>query len=223
MPHNDEPDTSTWSAGFRLSGQRELSADERREVGRQAQACAIRGCGWLLLVPTLFGIAVAATVVARQYGPAGALMASIGLLLVALGTPALLLMARDSLRWWRVLARDAREGVADRFEGRAEDSPSGDTTLRRLRRMGLLQDYRAETQWFEVLARSGMVWRVNGARPPRLVRAGRARVADVPKFAAVAAQWLEPLDRADRDAPHLGQRELSGAENAELRRHLRRM
>jgi hypothetical protein len=89
--------------------------------------------------------------------------------------------------------------------------------------MGLLQDYCAQTQWFEVLARSGMVWRVNGARPPRLVRAGRARVADVPAFAAVAAQWLEPLDRTDRDAPHLGQRELSGAENAELRRHLRRM
>src|SRR5207245_1246055 len=99
--------------------------------------------------------------------------------------------------------------------------------LRHLVEIGLLQRDSPAPQWFEVLPRSGLLWQANGARPRpwiRVMEPEAVEVAATPSFAALAAEWAEPVVRHGRtlEALRVGQRELSADELRELKQHVRR-
>src|SRR5206468_1716210 len=79
-------------------------------------------------------------------------------------------------------------------------------------------------QWLEVLPRSGFLWQANNTRPRRWIPfmpPEEVEVAETPAFAAVAAEWAEPVAGEETPA-RVGQRELSADEVRELRQHVRR-
>lgn len=120
----------------------------------------------------------------------------LNLLLVSL----LLLAATRWLPWGWSLLRDAAAGEAECFEDRR-----GDAVVHRL----------------ELLPRSGLTWSVNGVRARYTSLARRlavAEVADIPAFASIAAEWVEPFRTPNGETIHVGQRELSLPELGELRR-----
>src|ERR687885_25571 len=66
----------------------------------------------------------------------------------------------------RSLCRPGSRNVRGRIAG---PHPHRDAPLDALLEMGLLTRETTEPVWFEVLPASRMVWRANGARPPRWI------------------------------------------------------
>ena len=196
---------SIWSGGLRLTGGRELMPDEREEIRRLSLRNRLHGSLLLVPLPFLFPLCVAALALPGEGGPPRdtLTMAVAGVML--LGTPWLLLAARDRLRDARVLAQDARSGRVDQF---GAERPAGSAP---------------ETDWFEALPHSGLVWCVNGVRTSARKRAERSEAADPPPYAAIAAEWVAPLEEGREGSVYLNHRELSPAEREDLRRHLRRL
>jgi hypothetical protein len=188
-----------WADGAAWVRTRQLAPEEIAEVRR-------RGAGLL---------AAGAIAAAGTAGALGLFLATLltaaaetslplwlqGFILLNLLLVSLLLLAATRLlpRGWRLL-RDASAGEADCFEDRR-----GDTVVHQVER----------------LPRSGLAWMVNGQRAPRSTAARPLpvnEVADIPAFAALAAEWVEPRRTRQGETVHVGQRELSVAEQGELRR-----
>jgi len=213
--------TSTWAAGLKRTGSRPLSEAEQAELGARERAFRVRGLWALGGIPVLAG-ALAVLLLLFGDRPAGPATAVPVVLLTVL-TPVLVLIARDCLTLARDLARDRASGQAERFEGVIGPLGGLDPALRRLLQSRLLHPGGSEPQWFEVLPTSGLVWQANGVRPAHWIRAAIARTADLPTHAAIAAEWVEPVDTSREDGFHVGRRELSDGEAVELARHRRRL
>lgn len=226
--HDQEPEgTSIWAAGLRLVGRRELTADERLEIRRAAMTFAALACGSALVLPLIFlSLLLTIALGGRLDAPVSPLTAAVVLLLLALGGVLGYGMLRW-VRWSRLLARDARQGHTELFEGEVDSHQILSATTRRLVRSGLLRGSGRlpdrDPEQVEVLPRSNLVWKVNGDRPRSWIQAQIRRVADVPAFAAVAAEWLDRVSSDDSSPLHIGHRELSPAEQTELEELARRV
>lgn len=212
--------TSVWAAGLRLVGRRELAPEERMEIRRAAMTFAALACGSALVLPLIFlSLLLTVALGGRLDAPVSPLTAAVVLLLLALGSVLGYGMLRW-VRWSRMLARDAHQGHAELFEGEVDSHQILSATTRRLVRSGLLRGSGSapeeDPEQVEVLPRSNLVWKVNGDRPRSWIQAQIRRVADVPAFAAVAAEWLDRVSEDDSSPLHIGHRELSSAERTEL-------
>ena len=217
MPAPSE--TNLWSAGLPLRGSRPLSDEERADLEARRSRFQRQGLAALLGVPCAFLLFFLLAPLTPH--PSAAALA-LPLILLTVATPLLALTARDCLLLARDLRRDLADGRADRFEGPI-GATAVDGTLRRLVRAGLLEKGGSDPQWFEVLPASGLVWHANGGRPRQWIRAAYAETANLPTYAGIAAEWVESVDNTREDAFHVGRRDLSEAETAELRRHQRRI
>lgn len=203
------------------TGERVLAPEEQAELRGRLQVFRRRGQWAIGAIPV--GLALlAAAVPLLEYAGLSVLLPALPLIAVAL-LPSLVLAARDCLRLARELKQDFQAARVERYEGNVGSAPRTDPTLQRLLRAGLFQNDSQSVQWLEVLPASGLVWRANGAAPKRWLRAVRAETASVPDYAAIAAEWVEPVDHSREDALHVGRRELSQAEQAELKCHLKRL
>ncbi len=220
--------TTLWVAGMRLVGERELSPDERMEIRNAAISFAALGCGAALVLPFLILLLLLTVALAGAIDAPVSPLTALGVLALLTVSALLGYAMHRWVGWARQLARDARQGRAELFEGEVDPRQLFDRTLRRLRRSGLLRqsahgDTDTSAERLEVLPGSNLVWRVNGGRPRGWIQTQIRRVADVPPFAAVAAEWLDRLSLEDSQQIHVGQRELSTAERGELEglaRHL---
>lgn len=220
--------TSIWAAGLRLVGQRELAPEERMEIRRAAMTFAALACGSALILPLIvLSLLLTIALGGRLDAPVSPLTAAVVLLLLALGGVLGYGMIRW-VRWSRLLARDARHGHTELFEGEVDAHQILSATTRRLVRSGLLRRTPGsapdeDPEQVEVLPRSSLVWKVNGDRPRSWIQTQMRRVADVPAFAAVAAEWLDRVTGDDATPIHIGHRELSTAERTELDELARRV
>lgn len=206
--------STTWSDGLRMTGERDLSPAERAELRRTALRFRAQGCLGGVAVPLLFiaflvGLSLFTDPSATP-GPAFVLAAIAGLALLGV----LCLGAVERMRWGLALARDVSEGRVERFETPREPSGPHGTA-------------EGAGEWaagcLEVLPNSGMVYQVDGVRSRGWSRVTRTEIADPPPFARIAAEWLEPAETDDGTAIHLGHRELSEAEEGEIRRRQRHL
>lgn len=104
--------------------------------------------------------------------------------------------------------RDAQQGFVLCHIGTDQEVSGGAT------------EYRAE-----MLPASGIVWSINGERPPRPIALNPVQVASVPRIAGIAAQWLQPLPVETENEPLIStnQRALSSSEIGEIRQLQRRL
>lgn len=211
---------SIWSAGLPRAGRRILRNPEIEELSARAAEFRRKGLRALLAIPIVFALLFGIAVLLHWNTRARISPVLITLTVIS---PVLILTARDCLTLARDIRRDLRAGGTDRYEGVVGRVTRLDATLNRLVRAGLLRKGCSETQWFEVLPCSGLVWYANGIRPRTWIRAGCSETATLPTYAEVAAEWVEPVDASREDAFHVGKRELSPAELSELTRHVRRM
>src|SRR4051794_27460922 len=211
MAQNGQEDIGVWSEDHRRSGSRVLTEEECAEVSRLGAHGRLRGALMLLPIPFLFLTCVRALPLLADLKEAWILL-TVFVLGVLLGlTPLLLLKARDRLREGRELGRDARSGFVELF-GRVTVEES-ETFGGAARPEG--QSVLGKARCFEVLPNSGLVWRVDGIRVSGWQHARRAAAADPPPYAAIAAEWVEPIAGVGDGAVHLGHRELSTAEQKE--------
>lgn len=147
-----------------------LKPDEKAAVQALARRYGWLGVGSLLAGPLAMALIwqIATLPFAETNAIAGPLVA-MGLFLGLAGIAAATLGAAESFGRWRALRADARGGVVLRREGRllstSDITPAQANLLRRgeLRRDGTI------VQAIEALPRSGLAWRVNGARIGRVV------------------------------------------------------
>jgi hypothetical protein len=210
--------------GLRRAGRRALTLAERRAVRGQSRrrwgllAGAVIGC-WIAL---LLAMGVGAAVEDAE-GAARLMLAGVTLLLLV-GAIAVFLAARHFLAESRALARDARRGSVQQFQGTLPTEAGDDPRLRSLFEAGLVKRDPEAVQSFEILPHSGILWQANGARPRRWISflpPEPVEVAETPAFAAMAAEWAEPLG-GDETPARVGQRDLSPDEVRELRQQTRR-
>lgn len=210
-----------WAAGLCRSGERALTPAEQSELRGRMSTFRRRGILAIAAIPVGLALLAAAIPLLQRAG-LEMVLPVVPVLAMAL-LPSMLLAARDCLRLARELNVDYRTAQVERYEGNVGSAPRADPTLQRLLRVGLFQNDSQITQWLEVLPASGLVWRANGQAPKRWLRAVRAETASIPEYAAIAAEWVEPVDHSRDDALHVGRRELSRAEQAELKSHLKRL
>ena len=220
----NEERTEAEDAGFRRAGRRALTPAERRAVRGRARWLWAKFGGAVLAFWLVLFFALGTGVFIEEAQGAARLVAILLTALLFVGTIALFLAARYFLGDSRTLARDARRGYVQRYTGILPPADGVDSRLHSLLEAGLLKRDRAAPQWLEVLPHSGFLWQVNGARPRRWIPfmpPQPVEVAETPAFAAVAAEWTEPVS-GDGTPVRAGQRELSPDEVRELRQQLRR-
>ncbi len=215
-------ETTEWCAGIPLVERRPLEEEERQALRLEARSLLRRGLAALLAFPA--AVLLLTLLLVALDSASSLIRASVfsAALLTLFCFPVLALVARDSFRRGRGLNRDLREGCVKRFEGppRMDETDETLSTLRKARVAPALDD----PLWrLEVLPGSGRVWSVQGERPARWITARWTEVAGTPTFAAMAAEWLEPVAK-DGDTTLLGgRRDLTQAEREEVRRHARRL
>lgn len=212
-----DPRETAWCAGFPQSGRRELTPAEVAELQAMAGRFLAQGRGGLAVVVALLVGALAAGI---QYSATRNVSLAIGfaLFLSVSVIPLALMLTRDWLTRANTLRRDAASGWLRQFTGQLAAGSADETRERLLRRRLLLPDAHRH-QWFEVLPHSSLVWTANGHRIPSWVRAIPNVVAGVPEFAAMAAEWVSPVDQPGSEGLHLNFRDLTPAECDEVRRH----
>jgi hypothetical protein len=223
LTETEKRESTRWVAGLPLAGERELTEGERAELLRRAAPRRLFGWASYLAFPLLFflflaGMALATDVSGRPAGTAAVVV----MLLMLASVPLLVVAGRDARYWGMTLPRDARQGTVHRYEGQVEQIRGADETIARLWSWKLLPPDLG-TLTLEVLPHSGLLWRVNEQPVRRWVRLTATEVADVPEFAGVAAQWLDPVELPVGGTVHVGQRELSAGEQWEIERHARQL
>lgn len=223
MSASPEKSTTEWCAGLPLVQQRPLTLEERDDLRREVVRRRGRGIGIValfLVLGTLFAFAAART---SPTAEAAQSVLTVGLiLLLMVGLPATILLARDAFRQSKALSRDLKAGTVKRFAGPLPDV-SHDRTLQQLRQRGLLSAGPGEDGALEVLSASGRIWRVHDRPVAGWLVTQTVEVAETPPFAHIAAQWLQPVRKEDGATLFAGARDLSAAECEELCRYARRL
>jgi hypothetical protein len=121
------------------------------------------------------------------------------------------------------LAADLETGIVSIYRGILAERNRLEPTQMGLLTTHLLRLDPHEKQTIELLKTSRVVWRVNGIATRRTIQPTLTEVATTPPFAAIAAQWLEPVSRHETSILYGGKRELSDTEKRELQRFVRRL
>ncbi|MGC8668381.1 MAG: hypothetical protein ACP5VE_09740 [Chthonomonadales bacterium] len=210
-------DTALWSSGLKIAGTRNLTPDECACLRRRAFLFAAQGGGALAAV----FLGLAAPFVLFLLVPAPASGTIPGTLIIVSWTVALaagMAAARTSIIRAAQLHRDAACGIAHLFQGPAADIAT-ERLLRILTRQNLLTPASEDAQTIEVLPHSTFVWRVNGQAPKGWFLSPIVRLAEVPAFAALAAEWVQAGEMGLGNRARSGMRDLSAAEIQEIHRH----
>ena len=184
-----------------MSGRRPMAPDERREIRRTGYLLLLAGSVSALAAAggfVAFLFALAAMSPDQERSPGWAALLLLGLA----GVSVLLLAAMTGLGRGARLLGDVAQGSLQQYAERRRG-----TVVRR----------------FELLPRSGRVWSLDDARLEGWVSAAPREVADLPAFAGLAAQWVEPVSAPDGTVVHVNQRSLSEAERGELLRARRKL
>ncbi len=220
-----ENQMTVWCAGLMRTGNRSLTKEETATLDREAQQLRVRGIAMSCAVPISLILVIALLREAQARNQAllvGVTLLSVSLFLIIAGLPLEILLAARWMGRSQSLWADIRDGQVWHFKGHLNESFPLDAAQKALLAADLLHLDANELQWIELLPISRRVWRVNGVTPLTWLRAGASEVAPTPEFAALAAQWLEPLGRNEDGVVYGGQRELSQSERIELNRHIRR-
>lgn len=190
-------DATIWADGLPRTGQRALEPAEIQAVKRAAWRSLTGGA--CLAAATLAGFAslflLMLSLNEQPDAPVGS--AAIGALFLLTTISSLILVGARKLKSGIALLRDCQIGVVEQFVERTDGG---------------------EDRSLEVLPCSGLRWsatelRVTGADPVL-----RKEIANLPAFARLAAEWVEPVSTRDGKTVHVSQRELTQAEIGEVRR-----
>jgi hypothetical protein len=202
--------SSVWANGVPRESVRPLSEAERAEVEALQTNQSRRG--WLLTLGAPLSVVglilLISLMISASQSTTGATNITVGILALLLMVGVLVapvclgLAARDHFRRARTLGRDLRAGSIELYQFSSQTGV-GTTPV-------------------EILP-SGLIWRSDGWRTEKWETVNRVETAAPPEFAAIAAEWLEPVPGSEMEGLHLGHRELSQAELADLRRYLRRL
>ena len=218
-----------WCAGLPFIAERNLSDEEMQQLTSLHQrALRIRRLAGILVLPTVAfacGLSWMLHIHPVMLSYDTDISRAPGLFSVA--TSAIIL----SELWfcWLYSARaasmlsDLKAGVAQIYSGILAERSRMEPTQQRLLSSGLLTTDATRTQCLELLKSSHILWSVNGKRVKRLMQPSLTEVAEQPEFAAIAAQWLEPVSRQKQAVLYGGRRELSAEEKHELRTFVKRL
>lgn len=221
---SSEPDLmeTAWCAGFSQSGWRELTPAELADLN--GLAVRLTGQAWtsVLAGPGVLLALLAAGGVFMFLGhvPNWLMVLLVFALLVA---PVGVMVSRDWFLRAQGLRRDAADGWVRQFTGPVDPASGSEETRDLLVRRRLLTPDPRITQGLELLPASYVVWTVNGRRTHGLITAKPNVVAQVPEYAAMAAQWVEPAQQPGSEGMHVNFRDLSSAERLELERHWKKL
>lgn len=213
---------TAWCAGFSQSGRRELTPPEVAEL--TSLAVRLRGQAWVsaLLGPGVFLLLLLAAGITALRGDFSSWMVVI-LLFSLLFAPLGFMLARDWFFRSRALHEDVAAGHVRQYLGAVDPASGPEETRDLLVRRRLLTPDPRITQGLELLPASNLVWTVNGRRTGGLITAKANVVAQVPEYAAMAAQWVEPAKQPGSEGVHINFRDLSAAERQELQRHWKKL
>ncbi len=216
-------ETTEWCMSLPLVQRRKLDAQERQLLQRQLRLLRWRVPGILLSFAAIYGgiyaiaQAVSSTEQDRQ------IAVTLGyVVFYFVFAPAMLLLLYDVFRrrkaWWSEL--NAQE--VKRFAGIFQPEPGAKALLQTLRHSRFTPD-KATGMWsIETLGPCGRLCRVQDHPVKVWKNMPFVRVAQTPEVAAIAAQWLQPVQH-DGEENLYGQREMSPCEQEELRRFARRL
>lgn len=208
-------DSSLWCFGLRNEGTRPLTQEERQALSsRVLFSAALGGAAlaalFLALAAPLVLLLVAPAPLYTEHGTLAVILWAVVISLAAAWAKTRILRTAQ-------LNKDAAAGMVLVFQGPLADMPE-DRTYRALLRQALLILAANAVQTIEVLPHSNAIWRINGKPPRGWLEAPVVQVAQVPAFAALAAEWVQ-AGEIDLGRPALsGRRDLTAAEVQEIRR-----
>ena len=196
-------DISVWCVGLPLESRRPLTPEECAELHHESRRDQWRGIAAIVLIPVmsfafmLMGALTSLLSIPDELSGGVALIAGFILLPIAI------LKANDWFGARKLARRDLKAGTVSRFVGS----------------IGLL----IGPQVIEVLDGSDRLWRRNLSLVKQSTILPRTEAAATPDFAAIAAEWVQPLAPGQPDAPYVSDREMTGTEQTELNGIIRRL
>lgn len=216
------PTVNEWCAGMPLVEKRPFSSEERERLEREAKR--LRRQGWFVV--WLYPVLVAFfALIATQGDTSSSLVQTIltgGAILLFLGLPLIILIARDSFRRSRGLFGDLKAEYIKRFVGPPVADSGENETLHTLLRRRMLSADAAEWN-LELLPASGRLWRIMDRPVAKWITVETVEIAETPEFASLAAEWLQPVARSEEGTLLGGERDMSEAERDELRTYAKRL
>ena len=216
--------TTEWCAGLPLVETRPLDSRTRQLLQQEEQKYRKRGYGTLALYAIAVGLFILAAVIApSDPEETKSLLIFAVFILTAVGLPVILLITREFSGRRKSLSQDLTTGIVKHFAGRSGVIPVGDEVWQQMREAHLIpNDLHAEWS-MDVLAASGRVWQISGQPIKRWQVVRTVEIATTPAYAAVATQWLQPVESPGPTPLLAGQRAMSPAEREELRRYAGRL
>ena len=217
MKARQPPDTEKWCIGLRHNGQRPQSTEDhdyliarKKQEMHRFQTYLMLGLAFAVLWLAESLIDPSESARGRPFSQLFFFISSF-LFLFSFIT---LRSARKLLLNIRRIQGDIRGGILEIYEGMAED---------------LSVSNRAILEWVKLLPagtpvvmerfrESGLVYRMNGTLFYCPVPLPCAQVARTPDYAAIAAEWVEPLAHERKDLAYINQRAMSQMERTELTR-----
>lgn len=220
-----------WCAGLPYAGDRTLTEEERRAL--ETRIRVMNRVGICLLICLFPSVVVAVSLLRpladrmpTSQSPASQIVVTSYLLFfVLLGTGIALQVycGQKLLRHSYQLKSACKAGVLLVFQGVLTERLRLETTQNALLSNHRLQLDPHQIQTLELFAAIGVLWRVNGVEVRRWIRPVLKEVASPPSFAAIAAEWLEPVGKNEESILYGGKRELSENEKRELETFVRRL
>ncbi|MGO8673931.1 MAG: hypothetical protein ACLQVD_21550 [Capsulimonadaceae bacterium] len=174
---------------------------------------------WILLVLAVIGFPGSFTFARPTARGSQDILGDVWFALIVVGMVSAMLYSKERGRRGWLLLRHAKIASVKCYSGPISDETRSDPAYIKLRRYtGTSTE---GTLSIEVLAPAGRIRGVNDQRLRQWVQAISVTVAEQPPFAAIAAQWLEPVRREDPSVLG-GRRELSAEERDEISRLARR-
>jgi len=211
-----------WRAGLRFAGSREFTGREKKELKAIILKKALFSLISLLSVPVCsvllaFPIAML-RLMGRDYAREFVNIMGVAIPIFLAG--ALIFTVINLIRMIS-LFRDLRNNRMESYEGRFDENAHVTRSITTLIRNGLFYPVTNKPQTMEALASSGLIWSVNGVRQRLWLTAPVVETAEEPSYAAIAADWVMPLDPKRNDLAYVNQRQMTSDEKTELIHHIR--
>lgn len=211
-----------WRAGLKFAGSREFTMREKKELNAIILKKALFSLFSLASIPgvsiLLAGIVSILRLMGRDYTREFVNVMGFALPIFLAGA-----LTFTVINLMRVVSlfRDLRNNRMESYEGRFDENTHATRSITTLIRNGLFYPVKDTPQTMEVLAISGLIWSVNGVRQRYWLTAPIVETAEEPSYAAIAADWVMPLDPKRNDLAYVNQRQMTSDEKTELIHYIR--
>lgn len=211
-----------WRAGLKFVDSREFTRQEKKEINALILRKALFSLLCLVSIVLLFGLSAFSAAIMDILGHDSMHMfSSVMAFVIPIYIAGAMICSAFNLIRVMTLFRDLRKNRMESYAGQFDENAIKPRSMNALIRNSLFLPVSERPQTMDALAGSGLIWSVNGIRQRYWLTVPMMETAEEPSYAAIAAEWVVPLDPTRTDLAYVNQRQMTSDEKSELVHYIR--